>query len=139
MSKFFASTEADARRQAEVIPHDCGETAFPGATASVTGSHVENLHLELTGWCPRCHAKRTLSFKLPVAAPVVRTGASTVASPVMSEGLREARELYGPRTTKTCGSCRGKGQTYGVLGDYTAGWSECSGCHGSGTVTVVDD
>ena len=132
MSGLFATSETDAREQAAALPHTCGETDFP-SRATVTGSHVENLRLMLLGTCPRCGAARSLSFKLPVAPAVVRPAPTEVP-----EGIREARELYGAVVMKTCPSCDGKGESYGVLGDYTAGWSDCTRCGGSGKV-VADD
>lgn len=124
----LAHSEDEARRQLAALAHGCGDTTF---APPMTRSHDEHgLWLVFRGPCPRCREQRELRFH--ARPPPAR--AERVPGRVRITGSEE-RELYGAHASSPCTDCEGKGEYFGLTGDYAAGMVPCGRCMGSGWVS----
>ena len=71
-------------------------------------------------------------------SPSLLAPAGALHSASSSSSGSEERELYGSADTPPCPDCEGKGEYYGVTGDYAAGMIACRRCQGSGVVAAIN-
>lgn len=136
-----AATDAEAREHLSTLPHDCGDTSF--APPLMRSHDAQGLWLVFRGACPRCWKQREVRFLTRPAQPASSPVRSAAVSPPQPRaqhefdvlgGNREERDLYGTAEEKDCDACEGKGEYFGVTGDYATGMVTCGHCRGTGRV-----